>query len=351
MKPTPVALVGCGKIARLGHLPALRAAAESGQCTLVGACDPVPEQAEALAAASGVPVFSSMEEMLDKARPQAVHITTAPTNHCELTLRALDAGCHVLCEKPIAMNAGDAERMVQAAARADRLLSICFQYRHWDESIYLRKRIADGDIGHVHAVRTWGGGMYDFPVHRLNAGAGGVLAHWTIHNLDLVLWLLGNPEPLTASAFCHQRLHHYPQAVGPTKTAIDPDELDPTMEDFGFAMVRLASDTVVTVEADWLQPPSPRRDGWEFVGALGAASIWPSRVWLDRGDEWVDDTPPAGTLAPCSYDMDRLVTAFLRAVRGGGAAPVSAPEIMRVQVLIDALYASAASGREMPVVS
>ena len=346
MKAIRVALVGCGVIARGAHLPAWRESARAGDCEIVGLCDAVHERAVAAGAEFGVPVFESMDAMLERTRPEVVDIATSVPSHHSLTSRAFDAGCHVLCEKPVATSLAEAEDMVRAGERADRLLSICFQYRHWDESVYLRRRIAAGDFGHVHAVRTFGGAEHNFPVHRHALAHRGVISHWTIHNLDLILWLLGNPEPLTASAFAWQRLRGYPAALG-----LPPGETDtavhPGIEDFGAGMLRLGNGTLVTLEANWLQAPSPRPEGWEFLGERGNASLSPIRILLDEGGKWVDDTPPAGSLEPCDYRMDRLMAHFLSAVRGGGPAPVAPGEILRIQRAMDALYLSADRGREV----
>ena len=346
MKAIRVALVGCGVIARGAHLPAWRESVRAGDCELVGMCDAVHERAVALGLEFGVPVFESMAAMLERSKPDVVDVATSVPSHHALVLQAFDAGCHVLCEKPVATDLDEAAEMVRTAERAGRLLSICFQYRHWDESMYLRKRIAAGDLGHVHAVRTFGGAEHCFPVHRHALAHRGVISHWTIHNLDLILWLLGNPEPLTASAFAHQRLRNYPPALGlpPGETQT---EVQPQIEDFGAGMLRLDAGTVVTLEANWLQAPSSRPEGWEFLGERGNASLSPIRVVLDRGGEWVDDTPPAGSLEPCDYRMDRLMAGFLAAVRSGGPAPIEPAEILRIQRTMDALYLSVDRGREV----
>jgi predicted dehydrogenase len=168
-----------------------------------------------------------------------------------------------------------------------------------------------------------------------------VLAHWTIHNLDLALWLLGNPEPLTASAFCYQRLAHVPYASAPMR--------DATVEDFGVGLVRLTGGTALTVEANWCQPPSARPEGWEILADAGAASISPLRLWHDPAGEWASHTPPPGVLAPCDYDMSRLMAGFLDGVVRGGPSPVTGQEIVRIQRLMDALYESARTGREIEI--
>ena len=104
---------------------------------------------------------------------------------------------------------------------------------------------------------------------------------------------------------------------------------------------------MATLEANWLQAPSPRPEGWEFLGERGNASLSPIRVVLDRGGEWVDDTPPVGSLEACDYRMDRLMANFLAAVRDGAPAPVAPDEILRIQRAMDALYLSVDRGREV----
>jgi predicted dehydrogenase len=354
VEPVRVGIVGCGRIATGGHLPAYQLAARSGLCTLVGVCDVDATRAHEVGRSFDVPVFATAADLLATGRPDAVSIATHPATHRDLVLQALAAGCHVLCEKPIALNLREAVEMVDAANRAERLLGICFQYRYWDESVYVRERIAAGDLGHVHAIRTWGGGVHAFPrsssSHRLAVAGGGALSHWTIHNLDLALWLLGSPEPLTATAFCYQRLAHVPPSAFETSLrGIDPSSVDPEIEDFAVGFLRLAGGSVVTVEANFLQPPSSRPEGWEILASRGAASISPIRVTIDRGSEWVDETPAIGTLAPCDYRFDRLIDDFLRRIQAGMPSPISGAEILRVQRVMDALYESAASGREVAV--
>lgn len=353
MQPTRFGLVGCGNIAHAGHLPACRAAAAEGLCELVGVCDLRPEAARAAGEACGVPWFTTAAEMFDRSRPEVVSIATLPSSHRELALLAFEAGCHVLCEKPVALDLGQARDMVAAAERAGRLLGICFQYRTWDASGYLRGRIRNGDLGHVHAVRTWGGETYGFGAapdrYRRESAGGGIIAHWTVHNIDLVSWLLGHPEPLTATSFHHQRMKHYPPALGPAFGAVDLEAVEPGIEDFAMSLLRLEGDTVLTVESNRLQPPSARPEGWELLGSRGAASLAPLRVLLDREGRWVDDTPAEGSLAPSDYDMRRLLTNFLEAVRSGGPSPMSGAEILRSQATIDALYASHLQGQEVAV--
>ena len=351
MTATRVAVIGCGRIGTTEHLPGYQAAARHGLAGLVGVCDIDPDRAAAAGGRYGVPAFASVDQLLELAAPEVVSIATLPSRHRDLALQAFDAGCHVLCEKPVAMNLAEAEQMVRAAHASRRLLSICFEYRYWDESQHLRRRIADGELGHVHFVRTWGGMPRGFPYFRpFSETGGGAMAHWTIHNVDLALWLLGNPDPLTVSAFGFQRaLRLAPGSIIFEGQSIPLGAPAPDTEDFAAAFVRLSGDSVLVVEGNYLQPPSARPEGLELLGDRGAASISPMRQWHDDGRDWVDVTPQPGTLAPCDYNMSRLIGAFLHAVRSGEPAPVAADEIVRIQRVMDAFYESAERGHEISI--
>lgn len=352
MEPTRVAVIGCGRIAQAEHLPAYRAAAKRGLAELVGVYDLDLGRAQAAAAMAETRAYPSVTALLSDGRPEVVSITTQPSSHHALAIQALRAGCHVLCEKPIAMSLAEADEMVAVAERAGLSLGICFEYRTWAEAHYVRQRIAAGDLGSIQAIRTWGGAVNEFPTspgfHRLATAGGGVLTHWTIHNIDLALWLLGGPEPVTATAVGHQRLDRRPGAAWARgSSGLDPTAVEPAIEDFAVGLIRLVGGTVVTVEANWLQPPSSRPEGWEILGQQGAAAISPLRLWLDRDGHWLDATPPPGHIAPCDYRMEPLIHGFLATVRTGAAPLITGPEIRRIQRLMDALYASMASGHEI----
>ena len=350
MEPLSVAVVGCGNIAATGHLPAYQQAAENDLCRVVGVADADRERAEALAEQYGVPAFATANELLTATRHQVVSIATPPWSHRDLALRAFEAGCHVLCEKPIARSLAEAHEMVAASERTGKLLGICFQTRYSPEVRYVRERLRAGDFGHVHAIRTWGGGERALPFgpqrHRLETNGRGCLQHWTIHNLDIALWLLPDPRPLTASAFTYQRLANLPpgwvtSADGRTR----PERVDPDIEDFGVGMIRLAGGTVVTLEANWMAAPSARPTGWEILADRAAIGIRPLRVLVDDGRDWVDATPRDVPSAEPS--MAPLMADFLERVRDGRPSPISGAEVLLVQALMDALYESDRLGREV----
>src|SRR5262245_16119559 len=117
-----VGVIGCGSIGAL-HAEALRSAPAA---TLAGVCDVVRDRAEGLSHRLGGTVFACdrLGDLLDRCAVDAVTVATPDHLHVEVTLEAIEAGCHVFCEKPLATTADDARRLVEAAARRGVVLGV-----------------------------------------------------------------------------------------------------------------------------------------------------------------------------------------------------------------------------------
>lgn len=172
-----VAIVGCGG-AGMEHAQAYRAL--GGQVELVGVCDIAPERAERVAAAVGTRAYGAWAELLAAERPDVVSVCTAEYAHTEPVLTALAAGCHVLCEKPLAATVADARRMVEAAAAASRTLGIDYNYRHMPAFKAMQAEIAGGALGAVVLAHV---SAHAFCYH---------------HALDLVRFLFGEVAEVSA---------------------------------------------------------------------------------------------------------------------------------------------------------
>jgi predicted dehydrogenase len=147
---------------------------------LVGVCDVVAARAMALAASAGTRAFGGFDELRAAERPDLVSVCTAEGAHTEPALAALAAGCHVLCEKPLAATVADARRMVAAAAATGRTLGIDYNYRHMPAFAALRTEIASGALGQPVLAQI---SAHAFCYH---------------HALDLVRFLFGEVAEVTA---------------------------------------------------------------------------------------------------------------------------------------------------------
>ncbi len=166
-----VGIVGCGG-AGTEHA---RAYARLGtQVELVGVCDITRERADRLAATVGTRAYGALGLLLAAERPELISVCTAEYAHTEPVLTALAAGCHVLCEKPLAATVAEARRMVEAAVNAGRVLGIDYNYRHMPAFQVLRAEIGGGAIGEVVLAQI---SAHAFCYH---------------HALDLVRFLFGD---------------------------------------------------------------------------------------------------------------------------------------------------------------
>ncbi len=152
-----VAVIGAGGIANLRHLPAYKLAEERGEAELVAVCDPVESSARAAAERFGVPeVYADYREVLDPAgagaRIDAVSICTPNSFHEPITLAAVAAGKHVLCEKPLALDLAGARRMADAARAAGVVTAVNFRYRFIPAAGFVRDLIARGELGEIYHV-------------------------------------------------------------------------------------------------------------------------------------------------------------------------------------------------------
>jgi 2-alkyl-3-oxoalkanoate reductase len=166
-----VAFVGCGQIARV-HLAALAAVPSA---RLVALCDRDRDQARALAQlAPDATIHRDLDEVLSVHRIDAVHVLTPPGSHAAIAIRAAEAGCHVLVEKPMALDRADADRMIEAATRSGVTLVPNHNYLFKPSIERARELVLSGEIGEVVAVN----GFYGISGERSSYGADAGRSHW-----------------------------------------------------------------------------------------------------------------------------------------------------------------------------
>jgi len=193
---TRAAVIGCGDISAV-HLAAIDALDD---VELVAICDTDAESRAAASSRWGVTGFESHSVLLDAVRPDVVHVCTPHDQHADPVVAALEAGCDVVMEKPVAHTLDEAQRVVAAsAAHPERTIAVCLQNRYNATVQHARGLIESGSLGAVlggsatvvwhrtpqyYAAKPWRG-------QRVRSG-GGVLINQAIHTLDLLQWLVGD---------------------------------------------------------------------------------------------------------------------------------------------------------------
>lgn len=195
---TRIALVGCGAVSRLFYSPALRECQKRGAARVISVVDASPEAASQVAAMLGCEASESLDRALAM-KPGLVIIATPPHLHATQSIQCLQAGVNVICEKPLATCWADANRMLETAKLAGKVLASGHYKRHFAAAEQIRALIAHKQFGQLNSISLQEGGKFAWPAasdsfFRPEATPGGVLYDIGIHAIDLMIWWLGEPS-------------------------------------------------------------------------------------------------------------------------------------------------------------
>ena len=251
MDMVKIGIIGCGGIANGKHMPALK---KLKDVEMVAFCDVIEERAQKAAKEYGVPgakVFTDYKELL-KLDLDVVHVLTPNKQHSFITVDALEAGKHVMCEKPMAINTVEAQKMLDAAKRTGKKLTIGYQNRFRPECQYLKKVVEAGDLGDIYyaraqairrrAVPTWG-----VFLDAENQG-GGPLIDIGTHALDLTLWEMDNYEPAMVVGSVFRKLADNENAAN-AWGSWDPKKF--TVEDSAVGFIKMKNGATIVLESSW----------------------------------------------------------------------------------------------------
>ncbi len=343
-------IIGCGGIAQSRHMPSLSRLPE---VELAAFFDPTPARAEAARKSYGVRdagVYADYKALLQDSSIDVVHVCTTNASHAEIAIAALEAGKHVLCEKPMATTPEDARRMVETARRTGRKLTVGYNNRFRPDSQLLYQICRQGDLGHIYyakalALRRRGVPSWGAFLDREKQG-GGPLVDVGSHALDLTLWLMDNwrPRLVLGSTYAHLG-----KRAGSANdwAPWDPEKF--TVEDSAFGFVIMENGATVVVESSWALNVVDEGEGRALLcGTEAGADMVDDGVRLN-GDEFgqryvkhldvardFTSQPPYGHELQCRLWVD----AILR-----DEEPLVRPEeALVVTEILDAIYRSASSG-------
>ncbi len=245
-------IIGCGGIANGKHMPAEK---RNPRAEMVAFCDIIPERAQKAKEEYGTEdsaVYTDYKELLKDETIDAVLVLTHNKEHCRITVDALNAGKHVLCEKPMATTYEEAVKMIEAAKKNNKVLTIGYQNRWRPDSMYMKQMAKDGEFGEVYyaeaiairrrAVPTWGVFIDE------EKQGGGPLIDIGTHALDLTLHMMDNYEP----AYCVGKTFHKLNKNTETGNAWGDWDVDRfTAEDSAFGFIVMKNGAVIYLKSSW----------------------------------------------------------------------------------------------------
>ena len=296
--------------------------------------------------------YTNYQELLEQPDIDAVTIALPTYLHAQVAIDALNARKHVLLEKPMATNAKEAAKIVAAAQKARRTIMVAKSLRFEKHAQSARAAIQRGDLGEVYHARAFWNRHSGIPrigswFTQKQFSGGGVLAHNGAALLDTVFYLLNDFEVASVTATTHAKFG--PRGRGENgwgKSEIDPKRpFD--VEDFGSAYIRMKKGSTVSLETSWagFHPDEERECGIDLLGTEAGMSLFPAKLFKQslHGFETTHFYN-----AKNGTNEDRIQH-FVNSIVDGKKPLVPIEESLRVQQVLDALYASADTGKEVRV--
>jgi len=351
-KKLKIGIIGSGSIAQVNHMPAY--ASMPDLCEIVAVCDVNPETAQKAAEKFGVAkTYVDYRKLLEDPEIDAVTIATPNAFHLHPTVDALKAGKHVLCEKPLAMNAAEAKLMCRAAKEAGKILQVGLQLRFSGPAIFLKQYIDHGHMGQIYyaraqALRRRGVPSWGVFIDKEKQG-GGPLIDIGVHILDLTLSFMGYPKPVSVSGATWHHLGKNPDLANAWG---DYDRGKFTVEDFAVGLIKFQDGSAVSLESSFMANLDGNPYQTQLFGTKSGALVKPfgeeSLKIYSEQDRQLFNMDPIN-IPKVDQPHFAEVRAFLEAILNGTPSPVPGEQGLILNAIIDALYQSAETGKEQAI--
>jgi predicted dehydrogenase len=351
-----VAVIGCGGIANGKHLPAL---SRIEQVELTAFCDIIEDKAAKASEKYGAPgakVYSDYQKLLGDAQVDVVHVCTPNKSHADISIAALESGCHVMSEKPMAKTAADARRMVEAQKKTGKKLTVGYNNRFRPDSQTLKKVIDGGALGEIyfaraHAIRrravpTWGVFLNE------EEQGGGPLIDIGTHALDLTLWMMNNYEVKYVVGNAYHKLSSRENAAnawGPW----DPKQF--TVEDSAFGFITMKNGASIVLESSWALNTldvdeakctlSGTEGGADMKGGLRLNGEKFSRLYQEQID--MSSGGVAFYEGKTDRDIDLEARTWINAIQTDTDPVVLPQQALVVSEILEAIYESSKTGEQI----
>lgn len=344
-----IAFIGCGGISQT-HLGAF---ATMPDVEIVAGADIDPERLKIMEDKWKVTkVYSDWKKMLKEVQPDGVSVCTPNGLHYQPTVDALNSGAHVLVEKPMALDPAQCKKMIEAAAKNKKKLSVGFQYRYHPNTEFIARARDEGEFGNVMFVKCQAlrrRGIPNWGVFGQKAlQGGGPMIDIGVHVIEMAHYVMGSPTPVAASG----NIWTY---MGNKKSDVvsqwpNWDYKTYTVEDLAIGQIRFDNGAILQIEAAFAS--HIEKDIWSFnlMGDKGGANWDPPMIFTDRAGTMINSTP---SFLSSKTDFHNLFISKLRnwvdgctkgtKLRAPGEAGLA------VQKMLDGIYRSAAAGKEVKI--
>ena len=295
--------------------------------------------------------FLNYKEMLAKIKPDAVSVCTPNGLHSVNTIDALNAGAHVIVEKPMAMNAKEAEAMIVAAKKNSRKLVIGFQYRYQTNTQYIRSAVEAGKFGKImygrcqalrrRGIPNWG----VFGQKALQGG--GPMIDIGVHILEVTHYTMGSPKPVAASGNCWTFLGNKKSDV----KSMWPnwDHKTYTVEDMAMGQIRFENGAILTIESSFVAHIEKDVFNFSIMGEKAGANWDPPQIYSDVDGYMQNSTPAHLGSSGFGDNFNAKMRNFVEHVLYNKPTKAPAEHGLMVQKMLDGIYLASEKGCEVKI--
>ncbi|MFA5010479.1 MAG: Gfo/Idh/MocA family oxidoreductase [Ignavibacteria bacterium] len=332
MEKTKLAVIGLGSISQVMHLPILNKIKEA---ELTAICDKNNSKFKNISKKySGAKAYKDVSLLLhENPDIDGVVIATRTDDHMETAIKCIEAGKHILVEKPIGLNAVEAAKIVEAGEKNKKIVMVGMNNRFRTDAMLEKSFVRAKELGDIFYVKTgWLRSQSSNEKWFMNMekAGGGVFVDNGIAMLDLGMWMLGFPDVKSVSA-----INYYHNSK--------------TVEDSNFTLVKFKNGSTLTIEVSW----SLLRNGEFFYcnvfGTNGSGSINPLRIHKKVNKQMFDMTPKNIKHNPAIFksSYENELKYFIGSIRGTHTPISTGKEALVVMEVADAVYKSASADKEV----
>jgi predicted dehydrogenase len=344
-----VAVIGCGGISEVQ----IKAMQTLPEVELVAGVDVKSDRLAMMEQKYGIPrLYTDWKKMLKEVQPAAVTICTPNGVHAQPAIDAASAGCHVMVEKPMAMNPAQCQKMIETARKSRKKLAVGFQYRYHPNTEFLVRARDDGQFGKIMFVKCQAlrrRGIPNWGVFgRKELQGGGPMIDIGVHVIEMAHFVMGSPDPITAAGNTWTYM-------GDKKSDVvsqwpNWDYKTYTVEDLAIGQIRFDNGAILQIEAAFAA--HVKEDVWNFtmVGEKGGCQWDPPMIFTDRSGTMVNESPAyVGAKTDFPYLFARKMRNWVSACLND--TPLMAPGEagLAVQKILDGIYRAAEAGKEVAI--
>ena len=356
MEKLKVGIIGCGNIANGKHMPSI---AEIEELEMVAFCDIIPERAEAAAKKYGTPdakVYTDYRELLKDESINNVRVLTHNKLHAEISIAAMEAGKHVLCEKPMAANYADALAMYKTQKKTGMILTIGYQHKFDPDVLYAKAEAAKDVFGemyyaHANVIRRRGVPLQGVFL-RMDGQGGGALIDIGTHAVDTALYIMDNYKPKMVLGKTFHKLKDQKETGNPFGDW-DPEIYE--VEEFASAFLEMENGATLIIEASWaLNTTENTGVRYRICGTKAGMDNYDGKFRINgicNNKQYIHEPnfDPAGVAytAANTGELPRIKEqrVFTDAILGKGKLVTTPETALVVSHILEGIYESAKTGK------